>query len=254
MGRVYLVGAGPGDADLLTVKALRILQTADVVLFDRLVSAEVLACIHPRATLIDVGKEEGQQCQVQPRIVPQLIEWAGRVDTVVRLKQGDPMVFARGGEELLELAEAGCEVEVVPGVSSALAAPEAAGIPLTYRDVARSFAVVTGHGRDGMVQDWQSYARIDTLVILMGVKHRAEIAQRLIAAGRPASQPVAFLEHATTPSERRVFATLREVADGMVEVAAPAVWILGEVVSLARYSRAEATATTRGRTRRRSDA
>lgn len=231
-GKIYLVGGGPGDPDLLTVRALRILQRADVVLYDRLISAEVLACINPSAELIDVGKDEGQQCEVQRRIVPLLLEHAGKAKTVVRLKSGDPMVFARGGEELAELVEAGATVEVVPGVSSALAAPELAGIPFTYRGVARSFAIVTGHGREGLLQDWSAYAKLDTLIILMGVKHRGEIARALIAAGRDASQPCAFIERASTPTERRVYATLAEIAAGRIDVEAPAVWVLGEVVAL----------------------
>lgn len=234
MGRIYLVGGGPGDPDLLTVKALRILERADVVLYDRLISAEVLGCIHPSAVLIDVGKEEGRQCEVQRRIVPLLVEWSQRVETVVRLKSGDPMVFARGGEEVAELIDAGCDVEVVPGISSALAAPVLAGIPLTYRGVARSFAIVTGHGQEGATLDWAAYAAVDTLIVLMGVKRRIEIAQSLIAAGRAADQPVAFIERATTPTENRVYATLAEVADGTIGVESPAVWILGEVVGLRR--------------------
>lgn len=229
---IYLVGGGPGDPELLTVKALRILQSADVVLYDRLISAEVLACINPHAELIDVGKEEGQQCEVQRRIVPMLIDYAARFDRVVRLKSGDPMVFARGGEELTELVTAGCDVEVIPGISSALAAPILAGIPLTYRGIARSFAIATGHGKDGVLQDWSAYAKVDTLIILMGIKGRAEIATALIEAGRPPDQPVAFIERASTPTERRVFAKLGEVAEGCVEVESPAVWISGEVVGL----------------------
>jgi len=231
---IYLVGAGPGDPDLLTVKALRILQQADVVLYDRLISAEVLSCIHPGAVLIDVGKEEGQQHEIQQQIVPMLIEWSAKAQTVVRLKSGDPMVFARGGEELAELLEAGCEVEVVPGLSSALAAPELAGIPLTFRGVARSFAIVTGHGKDGMLQDWSAYGRVDTLIILMGVRKRAAIATELLRVGRPAAEPVAFIERASTPTERRVFSTLGQVAAGETEVENPAVWVVGEVVAVSR--------------------
>jgi uroporphyrin-III C-methyltransferase len=231
---IYLVGAGPGDPDLLTVKALRVLQQADVVLYDRLISAEVLSCINPQAVLIDVGKEEGQQHEIQQQIVPLLIEWSAKAQTVVRLKSGDPMVFARGGEELAELLEAGCEVEVVPGVSSALAAPELAGIPLTFRGVARSFAIVTGHGKDGMLQDWSAYGRVDTLIILMGVRKRAAIAAELLRVGRPTDEPVAFIERASTPTERRVFSTLGQVAEGETEVENPAVWVVGEVVTLSR--------------------
>lgn len=240
---IYLVGGGPGDPDLLTVKALRVLRSADVVLYDRLISAEVLACVNPRAEFVDVGKEEGQQCEVQRRIVPLLIEYSRRYRSVVRLKSGDPMVFARGGEELAELIEAGCDVEVVPGISSALAAPELAGIPLTYRGVARSFAIVTGHGREGVLQDWSAYAGVDTLIVLMGVGHRRAIAEALIRAGRPADQPVAFIERASTPTERRVYGTLAEA--GSLDVEAPAVWVIGEVVALAAGARTEAAARSR---------
>jgi uroporphyrin-III C-methyltransferase len=243
VGRIYLVGAGPGDPDLLTVRALRILQSADVVLHDRLISAEVLATIHPSAVLVGVGKEEGQQCEVQARIVPLLTEWSGQVETVVRLKSGDPMVFGRGGEELADLVDAGCDVEVVPGISSALAAPVLAGVPLTYRAVSRGFAVVTGHGRDGIWQDWRPYARIETLIILMGVKGRTEIARQLIASGRAADEPCLFVERATTPNERRVESTLGEVAKGQTEVEAPAVWITGETVRWARENSLAATRT-----------
>ncbi len=229
---VYLVGGGPGDPELLTVKAHRILQTADVVLYDRLISAEVLMCINPQAILIDVGKDEGQQCEMQRRISALLMEYSSQYEKVVRLKAGDPMVFARGGEEIAELAAAGVSVEVVPGISSSLAAPILAGIPLTYRGVARSFAIATGHGKDGVLQDWSAYAHIDTLIILMGVRSRREIASALIASGRAGNQPVAFIERASTPTERRIYAKLSEVAAGTVEVEAPAVWISGEVVSL----------------------
>lgn len=228
---IYLVGGGPGDPELLTVKAHRILQKADVVLYDRLISAEVLMCINPQAILVDVGKEEGQQCEMQRRIVSLLTEYGKQYETVVRLKAGDPMVFARGGEEMAELVAVGLSVEVIPGISSSLAAPILAGIPLTYRGVARSFAIATGHGKDGVLQDWSAYAHIDTLIILMGVKSRREIAAELIRSGRSADQPVAFIERASTPTERRVIATLGQVAAGSVEVEAPAVWISGEVVS-----------------------
>lgn len=228
---IYLVGGGPGDPELLTVKAHRILQKADVVLYDRLISAEVLMCINPQAVLVDVGKDEGQQCEMQRRIVSLLAEYASQYEIVVRLKAGDPMVFARGGEELAQLTSAGHAVEVVPGISASLAAPILAGIPLTYRGVARSFAIATGHGKDGVLQDWSAYAQIDTLIILMGVKARREIAAALIHSGRPADQPVAFIERASTPTERRIIATLADVASGSVDVEAPAVWIAGEVVS-----------------------
>ncbi len=232
MGKVYLVGAGPGDPELLTLKALKILAAADVVLYDRLVSRDVLALIHPKALLVYAGKEPGQQQRVQAEIDGLLYYHAQRANTVVRLKSGDPMVFGRGAEEWLALAARGVTVEVVPGVTSAISVPALAGIPLTARGVAASFAVVTGHRQSLSFTDWARYAQIDTLVVLMGVEFRDIIATTLIDLGRPAEQPVAFLEHATTPRERIVTSTLGAVARGKVAVEPPAVWVIGDVVSL----------------------
>ena len=231
MGKVYLVGAGPGDPGLLTVNALGILQRAEVVVYDRLVSAEVL-CLAARALLIDGGKRRGEQDRIQDEINRTLVEHARAGRTVVRLKAGDPMVFGRGAEEWEYLLSRGIEVEVVPGVSSALAVPALAGIPLTCRGVAASFAVIAGHREQFMRTDWSQYARPDTLVVLMGVENREYIAESLIRAGRPASQPVAFIENGTTARERVVEATLRAVAAGEVEVQPPAVFVIGGVVQL----------------------
>ncbi|MGE5647600.1 MAG: uroporphyrinogen-III C-methyltransferase [Acidobacteriota bacterium] len=231
-GKVYLVGAGPGALDLLTVKALRILRSADVVLYDRLITPEILAQAGPGAELIYAGKHAGEQEEIQARILEQMIRHAERGRTVARLKGGDPCVFGRGGEEWRALAERGIDVEIVPGVSAAVAVPEAAGIPVTFRGVARSFAVVAGHcGRGGEI-DWTRLAGVDTLVILMGVAGRAGIASELIRAGRNAAEPVAFIERGTTRDERVVTSTLAEVAAGKVEVEAPAVFVAGEVVGL----------------------
>ena len=229
-GKVYLVGAGPGDPDLLTVKALRVLRAAEVVLYDRLVAPEILAEAGPDAILIYAGKHGGEQDLVQPWIVEQMVGHARGGRTVVRLKGGDPCVFGRGGEEWQALAEEGIEVEIVPGVSSAIAVPEAAGIPLTFRGVARSFAVVTGQNRHGEETKWADFAAVDTLVILMGVGPRAEIAAALLDAGREATEPAAFIERGTTPEERVVVTTLGEVAAGATTVEAPAVFVVGEVV------------------------
>lgn len=237
MPKVFLVGAGPGDPDLLTRKAARILETAEVVLHDRLCGDGVLALIPRGAKRIDVGKHEGEQEATQRRILRLLVQHAKLGRCVVRLKGGDPMVFGRGGEEAAYLREHGIEVEVVPGVSSAFAVPELAGIPLTFRGVATSFAVATGHCRGGCNDQWQRYAGIDTLVILMGVKHRAEIARALIEAGRSGDEPVAFIENGSTPRQRVVRATLAEVAAGAVEVTAPAVFVVGEVTRLGASTR-----------------
>jgi uroporphyrin-III C-methyltransferase len=232
MGKVYIVGAGPGDPDLLTVKAWRTIRQADVVVYDRLVSPEILRLIRPGAERIYAGKHEGEQHQTQRRILELLLEYGRGSKRVVRLKGGDPMVFGRGGEEWEFLAAHGIETEIVPGVSSAVAAPSLAGIPLTFRGVAASFAVATGHCCDGGQTDWGRYAAVDTLVILMGVKNRAHIAAQLIAAGRKPGTLAAFIENGSTPRERVVTATLSQVAEGQVEVMAPAVFVVGDVVSL----------------------
>ncbi len=232
MSRIYLVGAGPGRADLLTVRAARVLANAGAVLYDRLVSPEVLDLVPAGAERHYVGKLEGEQELVQPVILELLEDCARRHETVVRLKGGDPMVFGRGAEEWHYLAKRGWDVEVVPGVSSAVAVPELAGIPPTFRGVSGGFAVVAGHRRDGDCQQWNAWAKVDTLIILMGVSHRDEIAQCLISHGRPADEPVAFIENGTTPRERVVVATLGEVAARRVDVRAPAVMVVGQVVAL----------------------
>jgi uroporphyrin-III C-methyltransferase len=232
MSKVYLMGAGPGDPDLLTVKALRILRAADVVLYDRLVSPEVLALASPDAELIYVGKHEGEQESTQQLIFDLMLQHARAGKTVARLKGGDPCVFGRAGEEWLSLVRNGIEVEIVPGVSSALAAPELAGIPLTYRGLSRGFAVVAGHCAASGGVDWQDYARVDTLVILMGVQERAAIARALIHAGRRPDEPAVFVERSSRPEERVLETTLGDVAAGRVEVEAPAVFVIGAVAAL----------------------
>jgi uroporphyrin-III C-methyltransferase len=231
MGKVFLVGAGPGDPELLTVRALRILKSAEVVVYDRLVSDEVLR-IAAHALLIDGGKRQGEQDRIQDYINQTLLCHARAGRTVVRLKAGDPMVFGRGAEEWEYLLAHDVEVEIVPGISSALAVPSLAGIPLTCRGIAASFAVIAGHREHFIRTDWSQYARIDTLIILMGVENREYIAESLIRAGRPSSHPVAFVENGTTDRERVVETTLSEVASGMAEVQAPAIFVIGEVVRL----------------------
>ena len=234
VGKVYLVGSGPGDPDLLTIGALRILERAEVILYDRLVSSEVLALAGPQAELIYAGKNEGEHHCMQDWINDQLLAHARRGKLVIRLKCGDPLVFGRGAEEWLFLALHGIEVEVVPGLSSALALPNVAGIPLTLRAVSRAFAVITGHCEKDAPTDWQRYARIDTLVILMGVRGRATIAQALIQAGRDRDEPAAFIERGSTPAARFVLTTLAEIAAGTVDVAAPSVLVVGQVVEFSR--------------------
>ncbi len=237
MGSVFLIGAGPGDPDLLTLRAARILASADVVIYDRLVPPAILDLASPAAELVYAGKHEGEQEATQAWIHEELVRHARAGRVVVRLKGGDPFVFGRGGEEVLALWERGIEAEVVPGVSSALAAPALAGIPVTFRGVSRSFAVVTGHCRSAEETDWAAYARLDTLIILMGVSRRETIAHALIETGRRAAEPVAFIERCSTPEERVIEATLGEVARGRVGVETPAVFVVGQVVALRRRIR-----------------
>lgn len=231
-GKVFLVGAGPGDAELLTVKAVRVLQQCDVVLYDRLVSPAVLALIRPGAGRIYVGKHAGEQERVQSEIFDLMLQYAREGKQVVRLKGGDPLIFGRGAEEWAVAIDAGIEVELVPGLSSAISVPALAGIPLTFREVSQSFAIITGHCTQGHAEDWARYAAVDTLVILMGVKNRVHIARSLVEAGRKPDEPVAFIERGACSDERVVIATLADVAACRVAVKNPAVFIVGEVVRL----------------------
>jgi uroporphyrin-III C-methyltransferase/precorrin-2 dehydrogenase/sirohydrochlorin ferrochelatase len=234
-GLVSLVGAGPGDPDLLTLRAVQRLQAADVVVHDRLVSQRVLDYAPPAAELVDVGKQPGGRGATQSEINALLVEYGRRGRRVVRLKGGDPFVFGRGGEEALALAEAGVPFEVVPGVSSALAAPAAAGIPVTHRGLSASVTVINGHDVDQ--HDWDGLAGgSGTLVFLMAVEHLEEIASRLLAYGRPASEPAALIEWATTPRQRVVSAPLATlVAEARrLAVEPPAVLVVGPTAALAR--------------------
>lgn len=230
-GKVYLVGAGPGAADLMTLRAVRVLSLANVVLYDRLVGADVRAMIPPQAEQICVGKSHGHQSEQQDRIFRLMFAAAMSGKTVVRLKGGDPSVFGRMAEEWLFLQDLGIEVEVVPGISSAIAAAELAGVPVTARGIAESFAVITGHTALRQT-DWHKYAAMETLVILMGVAHRAEIARALIHGGRAADTPVMFVTNATCEDEKIILSTLSDVAAALVEVKSPSVFVIGEVVSI----------------------
>ncbi len=229
---VHLVGAGPGDPGLLTVRAVELLRRADVVIHDRLVSAEILDLVPPWAELIDVGKRPGGPAEAQARIHDLLIERGRRYDCVVRLKGGDPFVFGRGGEEALQLRVAGIDVEAVPGVTSAIAAPAAAGIPVTMRGVSSGFTVVTAHNDPACDQtlDWDALARAGTtLVILMGAARTGSIAERLINGGMDRSVPAAVIQAAGTPAERVMRSTLSGLPD--LEVHNPATIVVGAVAS-----------------------
>ena len=237
-GTVYLVGAGPGDAGLLTVRAVELIGAADVVLYDRLIPPEALAHARADAQVIYVGKEgEGPQFP-QDDTHALLLEHARAGRTVVRLKGGDPFVFGRGGEEALVLAEAGIPFEVVPGVTAGVAAPAYAGIPVTHRDLASGVAFVTGHedpDKPESAIDWAALARFPgTLVFYMGVRTLPRIAERLVAEGRPPDQPVAVVERGTMPSQRTLLATLADVAERAAaeRIRAPAITLVGDVARL----------------------
>ena len=237
-GRVYLVGAGPGDPGLMTVRGLEILRTADVIVYDRLVNPVLLDEAPPAALRHFAGKRAGGHCLPQDEINARLIEQARLGRSVVRLKGGDPFVFGRGGEEALALAEAGIPFEVVPGVSAAVAVPAYAGIPVTHRGLSSSFAVVTGHedpAKDHADVDWGRLATaVDTLVVLMGAQSLPRIAAELIGHGRSPDTPVALIRWGTTEAQEVSISTLGGVVTraGAGRVAPPMLAIIGEVVRL----------------------
>jgi uroporphyrin-III C-methyltransferase/precorrin-2 dehydrogenase/sirohydrochlorin ferrochelatase len=236
-GVVHIVGAGPGDPELLTLKALRVIQEADVVYYDRLVSPEILALVRRDAARVPVGKSKGDHSVPQAEIQHRLVASAREGLRVVRLKGGDPFIFGRGGEELEAVRAEGVAVHVVPGISSALGCAASAGIPLTHRDHAQTLTFVTGHAKAGGVPDldWTALARPgQTVVVFMGVETAAIIAERLIGAGRDAATPIAIIENGTRANEVRVFGELAELPFLIEEegIGGPALLIIGEVASL----------------------
>lgn len=236
VGEVYLVGAGPGDPDLMTFKAMRLLQSADVVLYDRLVAAEIVDMARRDATRIYVGKQRSDHAVPQSEINQLLVDLALEGQRVVRLKGGDPFIFGRGGEEIELLAQHGIPFQVVPGITAASGAASYAGIPLTHRDHAQSVRFVTGHTRDGKLNhDWSQYLSTnETLVFYMGLVGLPIICRELIAHGRAPSTPVALVERASTAEQRVLVATLATLVE-VVErekPTAPTLIIVGDVVTL----------------------
>jgi len=240
-GSVALVGGGPGDPGLITVRGRQLLAAADVVLVDKLAPKEWLAVLDPETEVIDAGKAPHAHNMTQDEINTALVEHARAGRRVVRLKGGDPYVFGRGSEELAACLAAGIDVEVVPGVTSAISVPAAAGIPVTHRGVTQEFTVVSAHldpQADGSTVDYDSLARsTGTLVFLMGVGRLARLAEELVARGRRPTTPVAVIESGTTPAERVRVGTLADIATIASDAQPPAVIVVGDVVGLRRTLR-----------------
>ncbi len=238
IGKVYLVGAGPGDPGLLTLKGKTLLECADVVIYDALVSPPILAMINPKAEKIDAGKRRGRHSLVQDETTQLLIEKAQSHAVIVRLKGGDPFVFGRGGEEMEDLIQAGVPVEVVPGVTSGIAAPAYAGIPLTHRAYSSSVTFVTGHESAGKYRpavNWQAIAQgSETIVIYMGIHNLPTILEQLQAAGLTADTPIALIRWGTRPEQEELIGTFSTIVAQMeaAEFTAPAIAVIGSVVQL----------------------
>ncbi|MFK5997079.1 MAG: uroporphyrinogen-III C-methyltransferase [Rhodobacterales bacterium] len=236
-GKVYLVGAGPGDPDLLTLRAYKILQTADVVVYDRLVSKEIMAMVPQTTRRISVGKKAGLHSVPQGQINDILVDLAGDGLQVARLKGGDPLIFGRGGEEASALRAAGIVVDYVPGITAAQGASSSTGVPLTHRDFATGVRYVTGHRAADVPLDldWPSLAsEKTTLVIYMGAANMVEVATQLIRHGLPADLPVMAVASATTPREARLVSTLSRIAHDAKQASlqTPVLFLVGHVVSL----------------------
>jgi len=237
IGKAYLVGAGPGRPDLITVRGLQLLREADTVLYDRLVAQELLAETPARAERIFVGKRAGRHFMRQEQITTLLLEHVRAGKQVVRLKGGDPFVFGRGGEEALALAEAGLPFEIVPGVTSAIAAPTYGGIPVTHRNVATSFTVVTGYetpDKPDSTLDWFALAKMPTLIVLMARRRIALICQSLIEAGRASDTPAAMISSGSTNQQQVVLATLSTLPEAVeaAQLPTPALAVIGDVAAL----------------------
>ena len=240
--KVYLVGAGPGDAGLMTLKGKALLETCDVVLYDALVSDEILAMINPIAEKIHAGKRRGNHSLLQEETTQLLIEKAQHHAIVVRLKGGDPFIFGRGGEELADLRSAGIAVEIVPGITSGIAAPAYAGIPLTHRDFSSSVIFVTGHESAGKYRpqvQWTAIAQAaETIVVYMGLHNLGEIVTKLKVAGLSASTPVALIRQGTRADQSELIGCLDNIVELVQETqfAPPAIAVIGNIVNFRNCS------------------
>lgn len=235
MNKVYLTGAGPGDIELLTLKALRVIKEADVIIYDRLANPDILEEAKSGCEFVYVGKEDGRHIMPQDDINEVIYQNALKHKCVVRLKGGDPFVFGRGGEEALYLLERGVKFEVIPGITSAISGPAYAGIPVTHRGVSVSFRVVTGHESPNKKVSqipWKNFKTDDTIVFLMGLHNLSQISQKLIEVGKSPDYPVAVISKGTTKDQIVVVGTLGDIVQKAKDVPTPALIVVGRVVEL----------------------
>jgi uroporphyrin-III C-methyltransferase len=233
MGKVYLTGAGPGDIELMTLKAHRLVSEADVLVYDRLANPKILEIAKDGCEFVNVGKEDGHHLVPQDQINEILYQLSQKHEKVVRLKGGDPFVFGRGGEEGIYLAQRGVSFEVIPGISSSIAAPAYAGIPVTQRNVAVSFKVITGHESPDKPKsqiDWNCMKNEDTLVFLMGFHRIKQITTNLISIGKDPQTPIAVISKGTTKDQEVVVGTLEDIEPKAAHLASPVMFVIGEVV------------------------
>ena len=235
MGKVYLTGAGPGDIELLTVKAFEIIKKADVIIYDKLANIEILELAKKNTLLLYVGKEKDKHTIPQDKINEFIYQFALKHEVVVRLKGGDPFVFGRGAEEALYLKQRGIEFEIIPGISSSIAVPTYAGIPVTHRNLTPSFRVVTGHRKksDNMSSiNWNSFIEDETIVFLMGLNNIDLIVSKLFEIGKDKNYPCAIICEGTTKNQRVISGTLKDIVEKSKEAFTPAIIVVGEVVRL----------------------
>ncbi len=234
MGKVYLTGAGPGALELLTVKALRVIRQADVIIYDRLANPEILKEAKDGCEFIYVGKADSHHTLPQDEINELIYQASLKYETVVRLKGGDPLVFGRGGEEGIYLRKRGVKFEFIPGITSAIAVPEYAGIPVTHRGITVSFRVVTGHEATKSKSQipWENYKSDDTIIFLMGLHRLKFIVEKLIEIGKPSDFPIAVISKGTWADEKTVIGTLSDIYERAKDLPTPALIVVGKVVKL----------------------
>ena len=247
-GKVFLIGAGPGDVELLTLKAVKALGKADVVLIDDLVNREVLQFVRGDARVVDVGKRGGCQSTPQAFIERQMVHEARRGHMVARIKGGDPFIFGRGGEELETLTAAGIEVEVINGITAGIAVPAALGVPVTHRDFTHGVTFITGHKQTRGAIDWHALVKGGTtLVIYMGLGNLRDIVRELAGAGMPATTPACAIQNGTLTNQRSVVTTLAKLPEAVADagIGSPAIVVVGDVVRFARQQPVAAVRSAR---------